>query len=703
MFVDVDKDGDIAEGCGLYCNNNPILNFIPDIRTRQELTKKILDLQDYYSRSLQDFYQAIGKAPSESNYIGFFKIYDPYNHIPVDEDILTIKLENIRFSTPGTQMTNPRVMSNSMTTSHPNRPYIPLKYIGSFMIEETFSTRTVLEKLQIVLDRIYQRHGLLNSSDKYRIFHPTYEGALSFILAPNGLGVEIRNVSSSADHIDSAFFQSFSNESKSLESASGLFVYELDLSTSSPQYSRMLLPFHTIRSAKGWLQYMATKKTFHVEPLTFFDMYVMEMAIIRRNQEKIAKRSNAKNKEQKQSKQNLMPSMETSDDPGQTSLKRKASTLNGSFESQGESDSNHLTSSQNTMETVDESESDALSETASTSSIASSDIEIMIDTQTNIRMRTTSVGQTTRLCDIIVDLPINITLKEVVEYVHRKLKCAPDIGSGNLALFVCNIDKDWSDDLSYIKPMLAFEAKSLEMFLSERRTNLSVGKQQINSSKFAMSYQILPFNLLNGQNDLRTKIRFLEVLIIDNRIKIWRRRYLREKSQYREDQSEIATKRQKVTDTDSHSSSFMMWPDDRKTIAINPEFIVDSRVFVRVKNEMKVYELVNVLRAVIGIPVNINANGGTDPPSSHEPSKPLEDQKDSSSGDAQSNYQLLDADHRSESKKIRQFDVISEDASIVNSSPYPFALLFINDNVIEDIYVPQCESRRLMPSWYALS
>jgi ubiquitin C-terminal hydrolase len=704
---------DLVEGCGLFCNNDPIISLIIDHNIRKHYKQRLDELQRRVIDTMKHLIELQSPVEIErDNFIAFIKVFDPYNLFPVDD----FELNQQQQLSPK----DPRVDQSS---------YIPIKFLMSMDVSRKTTVGYIMDNIRNTIDTIYDNMNI-PAPNRPKFSKGNEPEKMFLCMNPLGAGCDIicsayedgeenlseqqlypRNIS---DAISTHF--------NLIIGKSAVFIIQLYPRSDRPSRSlHSLLPFERLNSPKDWLSFMSTKKTFRITPYTPFDVDMVADAVRKRiyrlQQQSIATATTA----------------------APSALPRKATF--------SEMKQNSRNANASETSNTSDSEIDSISDESSLDSEAIfSDKEL------------------TNLGCFYAEFPSNMTLKEIADHAHRLLQCGSEIASNRLVFYIIS-DKEYQSLASFphvqhARPMIGQANKPLSVFLQDRKivTGMLPGVRDSNNLvNYHMFYQILPFPLIVGDKDLRESYRFVDIVIVDHRIRLWRQRYLLrgQRAADADPADGSSAKRQRlgleaeasITD-DSASKSFVVkrnlflsiqtadqvvaaaatssgsgtvisnileideqeiiWPPVEEAQRIPDAFLSDRRVIIQVRKRLTISNMIDILRNVIGIPINASAFEVFSAPNSssaHEAiSKPDGGSEDTESTaedissllkplplnsmDGEPLITTATTNHRAVAEKAqtRTHDVVSHIFNEDDDKAYPMALLHIRDNMISDIY-----------------
>lgn len=703
-FIDENKDplkniedGDLVDGCGLFCNNDPILTSILDHNVRKHFKFRIEDLQRRIVEVLMQIFDLQSLSHQEKdNFIAFIKVFDPYNLLPIESlDLSKPHEDNSRF---------PMAQSS----------YIPLKYLLSLNVTAETTIDFMMECIRSTIDELNDRlkiptrdrPAFRKGNEQEKLFLSLNASGAGFDLVYNPEGDDGDDASSESS--PNIIFNALSlvlDQRSYIMGRSAVFIIQLYPRSNRSGPVRLLLPFKSLNSPKDWLKFMANKKSFNIIPYTPFDLGI----VIDAAKKKFSMHAAAISKSNE-------------------SLPRKevVKKINVSSMDNASSDSNSNSSSDPDIDSIsDESSMDSFDVSSEQLNIGHSYAEFYPE----------------------------MSLKEVADHVNRLLQCGSDVSSNRLVFYIIS-DKEHAivnhPHVQHVRPMIGLNNKNLHTFLQERKllSNQSPAPVSGNFTQFQMYYQILPFPLIVGERDLREHYKFLDITIVDHRIRLWRQRYLS-----RDDSnSEISPKRQRLEskyDTnhlevksfiDGKQSVLLpiqtdltlskvngtsildinekdiIWPREEDTQRVDGPFLSDRRVMIQVRKRTTIGDVTDILRNVIGIPLNANAfeESSTDVSKLDVGSIETESTIEDISGllrplpldsvDVEnvisSKAETLNPQQtRSDHNRSRMYDVVSHTVDENEEKGYLLALLLLKEKMICDIYQPKLYAESLANCW----
>lgn len=123
---------------------------------------------------------------------------------------------------------------------------------------------------------------------------------------------------------------------------------------------------------------------------------------------------------------------------------------------------------------------------------------------------------------------VEVPLQQGTKLLIRRIAQELQVDAAHLALFIVNVTsiyaEDWEGDKWEASPIsLACDFAHLKLLETLKKLNLNF-KQ---NAKYCVFYQILPFPLVDNRGlDQRSKYKFTDYLIVDERIRYWRSLFL---------------------------------------------------------------------------------------------------------------------------------------------------------------------------------
>lgn len=382
---------------------------------------------------------------------------------------------------------------------------------------------------------------------------------------------------------------------------------------SNPEYfNRSQGPFN-IRLPSDWLSFQAYCRTFHLEPFSAFDHHVLVTSIVHKQ-------------------------LANANTNANTNGNANANG-NGYHEDNDNCSSISITSSMNSKRKLPGL------------GIEEGLVDPLIQYQKVFK---------TIMSDPI-RIPSNARIFMLLDIIHEALSLPTHPKEFGDMIFYIVYDYEYIEEAMNALPIVPITDTSifLEKYFPPRKKSHRSHHQL---PDFKLIIRLSPFlTVINDKDDLKEDNRFLEVIILDEGLRSWRRLFINKLKASLVNSSD-ENKRTK-SDEDTITP---IWLQDSNT-SIPLDFLNDSVVYVRSPKMKKLYEEYPCFRQAIGLPDNLTSNGSL---------------SDSYQYDA-----------------LVKYEYQSRNEMIGNQNDFTLLVVFIINNIVFNIFHPMKQIGSLPCSW----